>query len=335
MNPPIAAAATTAAAPPAQTEEQSRARYPDEEGYVERDGVRVFWERYGDGDPTLLLLPTWSIYHSRVWKAQIAYLARHFRVVTFDPRGNGKSDRPTEPKQYAEREFAADALAVMDATGTERAVTVSLSRGAQRALLLAADQPERVLGAAFVDPWFPVSRLGGLRWRVMARPEVGPRVFPRRLPAVGWLKFNARHWRDDYGDFVDWWARRRMFNTSHSTKQIEDAIEWALETDAEALIASTVGDLAAPATRRDQLALARRVRCPVLVICGTNDVNTSPADADALAKATGGELLPIPDGSHVPNARRRKRAAAAQNSAKKSRSGRPRFACWSSPGAGK
>ena len=71
--------------------EQTRARYPDEEGYVERDGVRVFYEVYGTGEPTVLLLPTWSIIHSRHWKAQIPYLARHFRVLTFDGRGNGRS----------------------------------------------------------------------------------------------------------------------------------------------------------------------------------------------------------------------------------------------------
>ncbi len=46
--------------------EQTRARYPERSGYVERDGVKVFWERYGDGDPTILFLPTWSIIHSRV-----------------------------------------------------------------------------------------------------------------------------------------------------------------------------------------------------------------------------------------------------------------------------
>jgi pimeloyl-ACP methyl ester carboxylesterase len=54
----------------------------------------------------------------------------------------------------------------MDATGTERAALVSLSRGEQRALLLAAEHPERVLGAAFIGPFFPVSPLGGLRWRI-------------------------------------------------------------------------------------------------------------------------------------------------------------------------
>ncbi|HEY4824685.1 MAG TPA: alpha/beta hydrolase, partial [Solirubrobacteraceae bacterium] len=74
--------------------EQTRALYADESGYVERDGVRVFWERYGEGEATVLLLPTWSGIHSRMWKFQIPYLARHCRVLTFDGRGNGRSDRP-------------------------------------------------------------------------------------------------------------------------------------------------------------------------------------------------------------------------------------------------
>src|ERR671915_2159352 len=102
-----------------QAREQTRARYPDDSGYVERDGVRLYYEVYGSGEPTVFLLPTWSIIHSRQWKMQIPYLARHCRVLTFDGRGNGRSDRP--PTGYAEAEFAADALAVMDATDTDRA----------------------------------------------------------------------------------------------------------------------------------------------------------------------------------------------------------------------
>jgi len=100
-------------APALRSREQTRARYPDAEGYVERDGVRSFYEVYGDGEPTILFLPTWSIVHSRCWKMQIPYLARHCRVVTFDGRGNGRSDRPREPAAYDEREFAADAVAVL------------------------------------------------------------------------------------------------------------------------------------------------------------------------------------------------------------------------------
>ena len=47
--------------------EQTRALYPDQEGFVERDGVRISYEVYGSGAPTVLLLPTWSIIHSRHW----------------------------------------------------------------------------------------------------------------------------------------------------------------------------------------------------------------------------------------------------------------------------
>ena len=101
-----------------QAHEQIRARYPDAEGYVERDRVRVFYEVYGEGEPTVLLLPTWSVIHSRHWKMQIPYLARHCRVITFDGRGNGRSDRPSDPASYNEREFTADAIAVLDATET-------------------------------------------------------------------------------------------------------------------------------------------------------------------------------------------------------------------------
>ena len=104
----------------------------------------IAYEVYGTGERTILLLPTWSIIHSRFWKMQIPYLARHFRVVTFDGRGNGRSDRPAGCEAYAETEYAADALAVLDATDTGRAVVVGLSMGAQRGLMLAAAHPERV-----------------------------------------------------------------------------------------------------------------------------------------------------------------------------------------------
>jgi pimeloyl-ACP methyl ester carboxylesterase len=79
-----------------------RACQPTRDGYAEREGVKVFYEVFGDGDPTVLLLPTWSIVHSRHWKAQVAYLARHVRVVTFDGRGNGRSDRPATAEAYAD-----------------------------------------------------------------------------------------------------------------------------------------------------------------------------------------------------------------------------------------
>ena len=71
-----------------------RARLPDESGYVVNSGVRIHYEVHGAGQPAILLLPTWAIVDSRHWKMQVPFLARDHRVITFDPRGNGRSDLP-------------------------------------------------------------------------------------------------------------------------------------------------------------------------------------------------------------------------------------------------
>jgi pimeloyl-ACP methyl ester carboxylesterase/predicted glycosyltransferase len=287
----------------ADTDEQTRALYPDDQGYIERDGVRVFYEVYGSGEPTILFCPTWTLVHSRVWKMQIPYLARHHRVVVFDPRGNGKSDRPPNVEAYAESEFARDALDVLDATGTEQAVVVGLSRGTQRALLLAAEHAERVLGVVLIGPWFPASRsLGGVRYRVMFHPWVRSMFTRRPIVTRSWAKVNAVHFRRDFRDFVEWFAGMAT-SEDHSTKGFDDVVGWGLETDPDTLAMTVLADAAAPVTRRDQLALARRVRCPVLVISGTRDKVTSHADARALANATGGKLVAIEGGDHLPEGR--------------------------------
>src|SRR5712692_3824294 len=190
-----------------------RARQPDETGFVEQNGIRLYWERFGAGEQTIFFLPTWSIIHSRFWKFQIPYFARHFRVLTFDGRGNGKSDRPKEPAAYAEEEFAADALAVMDATGTEQAALVSFSLGAQRALLLAANHADCVAAAAFIGPYVPLGS---------PLPERSVYPFDEPLETEeGWAKYNKDYWLRDYPDFLEFFFSK-MFAEPHSTKQIDD-----------------------------------------------------------------------------------------------------------------
>jgi pimeloyl-ACP methyl ester carboxylesterase len=278
------------AAPTIAEREQTRARDPDERGYVDRDGVRIFYEVYGEGSPTLLFLPTWSIIHSRHWKMQIPYFARHCRVLLFDGRGNGRSDRPEIG--YDEGDFAADALAVMDATSTDCATLVSLSMGAQRALLLAAGEPERVGGAVFICPSVALGKPLAAR-AVIAR-------WDEELESDdGWAKYNRHYWLRDYRGFLEYFFSQ-MFTEPHSTKQIEDCIGWALETTPETLIATQLGEtLDADAT----IELCARVRCPVLVIVGTEDAITGPGRGIALAEATGGELVALEGSGHGPHAR--------------------------------
>ena len=272
---------------PAQ--EQSRARYPDSSGYIKRDGVRLYYEVYGAGEPTVFLLPTWSIIHSRHWKMQIPYLARHCRVLTFDGRGNGRSDRPVTG--YGEEEFAADALAVMDATTTGRAVIVSLSVGAQRALILAAGHPDRVTGAVFICPAVPLASPLGDGTR-----DLLDEVLPTD---EGWPKDKFSGWLRDYRGFLEFFFSQ-MFTEPHSTKPTEDCVGWGLETTAETLIATEIGNgLDEPAARE----LCARVRCPVLVIQGTADAITGPGRGIALAEATGGDLVLLEGSGHGPHVR--------------------------------
>ena len=273
--------------------EQTRACYPDEQGFVERDGVRVFFEVYGDGDPTVLLLPTWSIVHSRHWKMQIPYLARHFRVVTFDGRGNGRSDRPRGVEAYLEREFAADALAVMDRTGTERAVLAGLSCGALWATLLAAEHPERAIAVAYIAP--AVSLAPGHPERAIVS------AFEERLDTdEGWAKHNRHYWQHDYEGWLRFFFER-MFNEPHSTKQIEDCVGWALETDPDTLSDTYAAlQLCSLESFAD---LCARVRCPTLVIHGDRDLIRPHAQGAALAAVTDGELVTLEGAGHGPMAR--------------------------------
>jgi pimeloyl-ACP methyl ester carboxylesterase len=272
--------------------EQTRARYPDAEGYVERDGVRLFWERYGDGEPTVLLLPTWSIVHSRHWKAQIPYLARHFRVLTFDGRGNGRSDRPAGAAAYTEREFAADALAVMDATGTRRAVVAGVSCGALWATVLAADHPDRVAGLVAIGPAVGLAP---------PHPERAVHSFLEPLDTDdGWARYNQHYWLRDYRGFLEFFFGHCL-TEPHSTKQHEDCVGWALGIAPETLVDSQQGLLLCGLERfRESCA---RVRCPVLVVHGDEDAIRPHAQGAALAEATGGRLVTLAGSGHLPQAR--------------------------------
>jgi pimeloyl-ACP methyl ester carboxylesterase len=281
--------------------EQSRARYPDATGHIERDGVRVHWERYGDGHPTILLMPTWSVFHSRHWKLQIPYLARHFRVVTFDGRGNGRSDRPPTAAAYADTEFVADALEVLDATGTDRAVVAGLSMGAGYALRLAAERPDRVLGAVFIGSSIPIGP------RDPERAAEGQRSFDEPRPDDGgWARYNAHFWRRDWPGFAAWFAGK-IFSERHSTKQIEDAVGWFLETDPETIITKERAPYLEPPTHWEQrpdepaaMPFIRRVRCRTLVIHGDDDRISTHAVAERLAAALDAPLVTIAGGGHSP-----------------------------------
>jgi pimeloyl-ACP methyl ester carboxylesterase len=281
--------------------EQSRARYPDETGFVERDGVRVFWERYGDGSPTVLLMPTWSVIHSRHWKLQIPTLARWFRVVTFDGRGNGRSDRPRISAAYAGTEFASDAAAVLDATGTERAVVCGLSMGAGYAARLAIEHPDRVLGVVMFGESIPYEAESDDAGEAGPDPE-----FENPDRTDEWFRYNAHFWRRDWRGFAEWFAGDRIFSEPHSTKPVEDSVGWFLETDPETMIIAEREPYMrlpaewepGPPTAGRAARYLRQIPCPLLMVHGTEDRVTSIAHARRLGAWLGARMIEVEGGGH-------------------------------------
>ena len=149
---------------------------------------------------------------------QVPYLADHYRVVTFDGRGNGRSDRPVSASSYAGRRLAADALAVMDATGTDRAVLVIAVAGRQL-LLLAAGRPPGG-GAGFPLPDHAPGTVRAARLPYACRflePPDRDEGWAEETPRTG-----ARLPR------VPGLLLLQVFAEPHSTKPIEDAIGWGL-----------------------------------------------------------------------------------------------------------
>lgn len=275
----------------------SRAAVPERIGVVTREGVDVAWSLYNDaGETTVVLVPTWSIVPSQFWKMQVGYLSRHHRVVTFDGRGSGLSGRPAGAAAYTDTAYAADLLAVLDATGTSAAVLVSLSCGAAWSVHVAARHPSRVLGLVAIAPSC------GLDVPTPGRDHV-----PWDVPldtTQGWAKYNKHYWLGGgYDDFVDFFFGR-MFPEPHSTKQIEDCVGWAHEITPQVLADTTAGRLGCDgAVCESVVPLARAVQCPVLVVHGSDDRIRPVPFGERLAELTRGTLVVLDGAGHGPPAR--------------------------------
>jgi predicted glycosyltransferase/pimeloyl-ACP methyl ester carboxylesterase len=187
--------------------------------------------------------------------------------------------------------MAADALAVLDATGTERAVAVGLSCGATWAIHLAAEHPERVQGVFAIGPACEVA---------VARPDL---ELARWLKVVdqpqGWDKYTRHNWlTGDLADFREFFFSE-MFSEPHSTKQVEDSMGWSAGTDAQTLVDSTTARLGADGIAIETLDdIAAKVQCPVHVVHGTDDRLRRFRIGERLAELTDGSLTLVEGGGH-------------------------------------
>jgi len=260
---------------------------PTREAHAVNGGVRLAYQIFGTGPQTVLLVPGWQIAHSRVWKFQVPYLAERFRVVTFDARGSGRSDRPDIG--YDHDTLAADALAVMNAAGVDRAALVGWSGGVNHAIMLAAAHPDRVTHLILING--APSQAAGPE-RAQRRQEVVRLFHEPHEHYAGWTKLNANYFRQDYAGWIEFFAGQ-MLPEPHSTKALADAMAWGLDGDPEILIRT-----------RDEWwsqtpfpELMGRIRVPTLIVHGTDDrLGAYAANAPFLQRTIAASTLVTLDG---------------------------------------
>jgi pimeloyl-ACP methyl ester carboxylesterase len=159
-------------------------------------------------------------------------------------------------------------------------------------LALAAEHPERVRGAVFV----------GAAVQLEDRPNPVLDSFEvERESYHGWQRWNAHHWLQDQAGFARFFFGE-AFPEPHSTRQVEEAVGWALETDPDTLVATK-----SPKRRvlgaDEARAAAARVACPAVVVHGDDDRIAPLRDGRALAGALGVPLELVAGGGHCVPAR--------------------------------
>jgi pimeloyl-ACP methyl ester carboxylesterase/predicted glycosyltransferase len=251
---------------------------PVREGTIERDGVRSWYAVWGEAGPWIAFAPIFQITHTQMLKATVPYLSRHFRVVTMDGRGNGRSDRPQGQEAYSFEHYYRDFLAVLDAAGADRVAVIGISATAMTALRFAAEHPERVSH---------VIAAGGYAEARLDHPK-----FIERMQA------ERERMRKDWPGYLEWFFST-VFTEPHSTKPFEDAVRYGWASSGELVDWARNGWLG-----NDVRELARRVKCPTLVIHGDGDKRVPYAKGEEIHQLVpGARLLTVGGGGHIPAAR--------------------------------
>jgi len=115
------------------------------------NGIRIYYEEHGTGEPVLLLMGTGAD-HS-FWGPQIEPYSKEYQLIIIDSRGTGQSSRPEDWKSCTPKAMASDAFGVLDHLGIERAHVGGLSLGSAVAQEMAIAAPERLLSLSLHGTW--------------------------------------------------------------------------------------------------------------------------------------------------------------------------------------
>lgn len=244
---------------------------------VEREGVALFSkvDRADDANAPWILLSNSLAADHTMWDPQVALLRRRFHVLRYDTRGHGASTAPEGP--YSFDDLEADALAVLDHHGVEKAAYMGLSLGGMTGLGLAVKHPDRLSRLVCCDARAdaPEAYLKGWDDRLAIVEQKG-------LPGI--LQGTVERWlSEDY---------RRAHPAQ--VKEVEAMI----------LATSVTGwkGCAAALKRLDYLKDLPTVSLPALFVVGSDDMGAPEEAMRQMAGAVpGAELKVIPGGCHLPN----------------------------------
>jgi pimeloyl-ACP methyl ester carboxylesterase len=244
--------------------------------FAERDGARLYWEQDGSGDPVLLIMGL-GMNATGWWRTIPVLAAAGFRVLAFDNRGVGRSDRPPGP--YSVGQLADDAVAVLDAAGVERAHVYGISLGgmiAQEVVLRHAGRVRAlVLGATT-----PGGNLG------VPADEATLAFFRRR----GEMTAEEAVWASVPFNYS---PRTRREHGDRISEDIVQRLRYPVES------APYLAQLGA-ALSHDTGARLADVAVPTLVVHGEADVMVPTPNGERLAGAIpGAELRTWPDTAHL------------------------------------
>ena len=178
--------------------------------YTKSGGVNIAYQVVGKGPIDLIYAPPWIGNFELFWEEPsysrfLMRLASFSRLILFDKRGTGSSDRSAELPILEEQ--MDDIGAVMEAAGSERAALFGASEGGSQCALFAASYPERTQGLILYGtvatnvwspeaPWVPTEEIFEMYMDVIQREWGGPVGLPLFAPSVA-------------GDerLQAWWAR--------------------------------------------------------------------------------------------------------------------------------
>jgi pimeloyl-ACP methyl ester carboxylesterase len=233
------------------------------------NGVNINYQVEGQGEP-LVMIMGFSATRSG-WIRQIRFFKKYYRVITFDNRGVGKSDKP--PGSYSTRMMADDTLGLMDLLGIEKAHIMGASMGGMIAQELAINCPQRVMKLILACTYASQDETSGDTLKQARFLQLSP---GKKASAMVELAFNKPLYRVIFGLLA--MVQIRFLGTS-ATAGINGQSEACRKHN-------TV----------DRLPL---ITAPTLVIVGTGDRIIKPVSSQVIAgKITNAKLVRIEGGSH-------------------------------------